>query len=73
MGSADCIECRIDAGAANSFRREFTHRSNEVTSAIVNCGSTKSLNCIYVRCSAGTDCLEAKMTREIEQRRTNRA
>jgi hypothetical protein len=36
MGSADRIACRIDASAANLSRGEFAHRSNEVTSTIVD-------------------------------------
>jgi hypothetical protein len=50
MGSPDRIECGIDAGSSNASRCDCTHRSNEVTSPIVDCGGTKSLNCSEVRC-----------------------
>src|SRR5258708_20851523 len=49
MRSAQRIECRIDAGAPSPTRRVFTHGSNQVTSPIVDRGSTKSLDCRAVR------------------------
>src|ERR1700724_3198637 len=72
MRSIDRIECHVNAGAASPSHRELTHRINEVTSSIVDCGSTKSLNYGEVRCRASTDCLEAKVTRKIEQRCADR-
>jgi len=73
MSAADRIESGIYAVAARVAGRESSHGSNEVTGAIVNRRSTKSLDGSKVRGRAGADGLEAEMAREIEQRRADSA
>jgi hypothetical protein len=70
MRTADRIEGDINAGAA---RGQSAHGSDEVTRAIVDRRCSEALNHRQVRRRTGANRLQAEVTRQIEQRRADRA
>jgi len=63
MCPPDRIEDRINAAMRDS---QLARIRDEIASAIVDRGRTKALHRGEVLGRAGTDCLQAKMAREIE-------
>ena len=77
MGAADRIEGGVHARAATVFvglfGGETAHRFDEIAVAIVDCLRTKAFNHGHVRGRTGADGVQPEVSRQIEQRRTDRA
>src|SRR5271168_5365421 len=77
MGAADRVEGGIDASAAivcvELCCSELAHCYDEVAVAIVDCLGPKAFDHGQVDGRAGTDGVQTKMPRQIEQRRADRA